>query len=56
MDCDMYVDSCAVLGEACGKSKFHNDAVDMMNTLINHQMKLDADMNKHLMKAWVRIA
>jgi hypothetical protein len=48
---------CAIVGEASGIEKFYNDAIEMMNTLIRHYQVKDENisMNKHFMKAWIRI-
>ena len=49
-----------MFGEASGKQKFYNDAIEMMTYLSSIQTDAFvgnlADVKKYLLKAWIRIA
>jgi len=52
------LECCAMVGEASGKSKFYNDAIAMMDTLVvlHASTESSSNMNRFLLKSWVRIA
>jgi hypothetical protein len=53
------IECCAIIGEASGKSKFYSDAVEMMSFLSSLETGSfgnEAEVKKHLLKAWIRIA
>lgn len=52
------LECCAMFGEASGREKFYNDAVAMMQSMVQLDSLLDKDSaaRPYLMKAWVRIA
>jgi hypothetical protein len=52
------IECCAIVGEASGKVKFHQDALDMMQSLsaLQETMDEESEAKKYLLKAWVRIA
>ena len=52
------MECCAMFGEASGKEKFHQDALEMMHSMAQLDIEFteESSARPYLMKAWVRVA